>query len=360
MIKMYNIGIIGTSWAARSPIPTFQTYKGVEVTAICSGKVENAIKCANKFNIPNVEKNYIDLCKREDIDIIYIGTPVHLHKNMFLEAARNNKHIICEKPLSLNQQEAKLMIQAAEKNNIESVVAFTMRHFDSHYAIKQIIAKGKIGDPLHISINDFRGVPFSKSLPKYNWWHQKNKGGGILGAMGSHFIDLTRYMIADFEQVSGRLKSIKTDAIDSKDKLKKITSDDMFNLQGTLKSQTTVSINCSIATNTRLGSNRSIDIFGSKGSLSLQGDELSKEGFELSFTSNKSALKQRVANIPKIRMTKAAQNSTVPRFGLMIDKLIKSIKGDKQEPNIYDGLMCQKVIDAMHDANKLGKVIPIK
>ena len=59
-------------------------------------------------------------------------------------------------------------------------------------------------------------------------------------------------------------------------------------------------------------------------------------------------------------MTKAAQNSTVPRFGLMIDKLIKSIKGDKQEPNVYDGFMCQKVIDAMHDANELGKVSPIK
>ena len=356
---MYKIGIIGTSWAARSPLPTFQTYKGVEVAAICSGQVENAIKCANEFNIPSVEKNYIDLCSRDDIDIIYIGSPVNLHKKMFLEAAKNKKHIICEKPLSLNQQEANLMLQSAKKNNIESIIAFTMRHFDSHFAIKKIIAKGKIGDPIHLSINDFRGVPFSASPPKYNWWHQKNKGGGILGAMGSHFIDLTRYMIADFDQVFGSLKSINTRAIDSKNKFKKITSDDMFNLQGKLKSNTSVSINCSIATNTRLGSNRSIEIFGSKGSLSLIGDEISPEGVSLFFTSNKSTNKQRI-NIPKIPMTKAAQNSAVPRFGLMIDKLIQSIKGNKKEPNVYDGLMCQKVIDAVHDANESGKLSKIK
>ena len=356
---MYKIGIIGTSWAARSPLPTFQTYKGVEVTAICSGKIANAIKCANEFNISNVEKNYIDLCRRDDIDIIYIGSPVNLHKNMFLEAAKNKKHIICEKPLSLNQKEAKLMFHAAQRNNIESIIAFTMRHFDSHFAIKKIIAKGKIGDPLHISINDFRGIPFSTTPAQYNWWHQKNKGGGILGAMGSHFIDLTRYMIADFDQIFGSLKSINTQAIDSKNKFKKITSDDMFALQGNLKSNTSVSINCSIATNTRLGSNRSIEIFGSRGSLSLVGDEISPEGVNLSFTSNKSNKKQQI-DIPKIPMTKAAQNSTVPRFGLMIDKIIQSIKGNKREPNVYDGLMCQKVIDAVHDANESGKLIKIK
>ncbi|MBR74039.1 MAG: hypothetical protein CL872_03775 [Dehalococcoidaceae bacterium] len=356
---MYKIGVIGTSWAARSPLPTFQTYKGVEVVAICSGKVENARKCAKEFNIPDVEKNYIDLCRRNDIDIIYIGSPVNLHKEMFVEAAKNKKHIICEKPLSLNLHEAELMSRAARNNNIESIVAFTMRHFDSHFALKKIIAKGKIGDPLHISINDFRGVPFSTSPPQFNWWHQKNKGGGILSTMGSHFIDLTRYIIADFDQVFATLKSMNTRAIDSKNKFKKITSDDMFNLQGKLKSDTSVSINCSIATNVRLGSNRSIEIFGSKGSLSLVGDEISPEGVELFFTSNKNTKKQKI-NIPKIPMTKAAQNSSVPRFGLMIDKLIKSIKGNRQGPNVYDGLMCQKVIDAAHYANESGKLSKIK
>jgi len=356
---MYKIGIIGTSWAAKSPIPTFKSYKGVEVTAICSGDIQNAITCAEQFNIPNVEKDYLSLCARKDLDIIYIGSPVHMHNKMFLAAAKANKHIICEKPLALNAQEGQSMLSAVNKYKITSIAAFTMRHFASHQLMKDLIAKGKIGTPIHLSINDFRGIPVSKTLPTYRWWFEKNKGGGILGAMGSHFIDLTRFMIDDFDAVYGTLNSINKQAIDKNNLVKKITADDIFSLNGQLKSNTSVSINCSIATNTKLGSNRTIKIYGTHGTLTLDGDELSPNGSQLLFSSNKSPLNKKI-KIPLIKMSSAARKSVVPRFGLMIDKLISGINGKKQSPDILDGLKCQKVIDAVHLSNKSGKAIKIK
>jgi predicted dehydrogenase len=356
---MYKIGIIGTSWAAKSPIPTFKSYKGVEVTAICSGNIKNAIACAKQFNIPNVEKNYLSLCARKDLDIIYIGSPVHMHSKMFLKAAKSNKHIICEKPLALNAQEGQAMLNAVNKYKITSIAAFTMRHFASHQLMKDLIAQGKIGEPIHLSINDFRGIPASKTLPAYRWWFQKNKGGGILGAMGSHFIDLARFMVDDFDSVYGTLGSINKQAIDKKKVIKKITADDIFSLNGQLKSNTSVSINCSIATNTKLGSNRNITIYGTAGTLVLDGDELSPNGVKLLFSSNKSSSNKEI-KIPSIKMSASARKSTVPRFGLMIDKLISGINGEKQSPDILDGLKCQKVIDAVHLSNKSGITVKIK
>jgi len=355
---LYKIGIIGTSWAAKSPIPTFKTYKGIEITAICSGNIKNADSCAKEFNIPYVEKNYKTLCARDDLDIIYIGSPVHLHSKMVLEAAQSKKHIICEKPLALNVDEGEKMLSAVKKYKVANITAFTMRHFNSHQLVKKLIANGKIGDPIHVSINDFRGIPHSNVIPEYRWWFNKNQGGGILGAMGSHFIDLTRYMLDDFSSVFGQLKSINKYAA-HKNTRKKITSDDLFTINGTLVNNATISINCSVSTNTRLGSNRQIQIFGTKGSLLIDGDELSPAGAKVLFSSSSSPIMKEI-NIPQIKMSRAAKNSTVPRFGLMIDKLIEGIKGKELSPNINDGLVCQKVIDAVQLANISGKIIKIK
>ena len=157
MEKVFKVGVIGTSWAARIPLPTIQSYRRTEVVAIASARIERAQEAAEKFGADRAFDDYREMVRLPDLDIVYVGGPVHLHHPMAIAALEEGKHVLCEKPLGVNVAEAREMLDLAERDGLRHAIAFTMRHYPWAFAIKQLIDDGFLGQLRHVNIAWFMG-----------------------------------------------------------------------------------------------------------------------------------------------------------------------------------------------------------
>lgn len=355
MAQSYRVGVIGTSWAARSPLPTFQSYDGIELAAICSGRLERAQATAEQFGAPVALDDYRELVAMPNVDIVYVGSPVALHHPMAIAAAEAGKHLLLEKPLALDASSGRAMLDAAGRAGVSHIVAFTMRHFATHILVRTLIDDGVIGKPRHLAIAQFGGTAVGSPPRGWSWWSDKTQGGGLLGAMGSHYVDLARYWLGDFAQVSGRLHTWQRTAPDKEGRWRDVSSDDGFALVGGMRSGASVTVHVSHAV--RPGPARRVELYGDRGTVVIEGDELAPGGAHVLVTRpGESALYE--VDVPPLVLGNAARASAVPRFGLMIEKLLRAIEtGERPSPDITEALRCQEVLDAVRLSSEEGTVV---
>ena len=114
-----RFGIVGTNFITDEFIEGAMLLKDkIEITSICSGKIENAKKFAEKYNIKNVYENHIEMLESGKIDAIYIAVPNSLHFEMTMDAIQRNIPVFCEKPLAVNSKQVKILIDDAIKNKV--------------------------------------------------------------------------------------------------------------------------------------------------------------------------------------------------------------------------------------------------
>ncbi len=352
MATSYRVGVIGTSWAAKSPLPTFQSYPGIEIAAICSGRLERAREACERFGAPVALDDYRELVVMPEVDIVYVGSPVALHDPMAIAAAEAGKHLLLEKPLSLDAVRGQAMLDAAERSGVSHIVAFTMRHFATHVLVRRLIDEGVIGEPRHLAIAHFGGSAVGAPPRGWSWWSDREQGGGLLGAMGSHYVDLARYWLGDFAEVSGSLRTWQRTTPDGEGRWRDVTSDDGFALIGTMRSGAAVTIHMSLAV--RPGPPRRVELYGEQGSVAIEGDELAPGGARVLLTRPGESTPSEV-EVPPLALGDAARGSAVPRFGLMIEKLVRAIEdGERPSPDIEEALRCQEVLDAVRRSSEEG------
>jgi len=185
-------GILGcANIAKRSVIPGIQQSQNNEVVAIASRSLENAQQTAQQLNIPTAYGSYEELLNDEQIDAIYIPLPNHLHKEWTLKAAAAGKHILCEKPIALNADEASEMINACSNAGVHLAEAFMYRHHPRYQMLKDIISEGAIGD-----IRAIRGCfTFNSSANFGNVRFKQEWGGGSVYDVGCYPITAARLIL---------------------------------------------------------------------------------------------------------------------------------------------------------------------
>lgn len=190
--KKVRWGIIGTaSIGKRSVIPGIQESERNVVKAVASRSLESAQKYANELNIPTAYGSYEDLLADPEIDAVYIPLPNHLHKEWTIKAAKAGKHVLCEKPMALNEQEALEMIEACKEASVIFVEAYMYRHQQRYEAIKRAIHNGEIG-----AIRGIHGLfTFDGSEDKGNIRFTKEWGGGSIYDVGCYPISAARYLL---------------------------------------------------------------------------------------------------------------------------------------------------------------------
>src|SRR4051812_1306843 len=117
-----RIGVAGVGFGATVHIPAFQS-EGLEVVAVFSRRLERAQEAASKFGIANVYTDYAEMLARDDLDAVSIVTPVTLHKEMALQALRAGMHVMCEKPFTPTEAEAKEIYEAAQVSGLTHSIA---------------------------------------------------------------------------------------------------------------------------------------------------------------------------------------------------------------------------------------------
>lgn len=163
-----------------------------------------AREAKDKFAFESYSTDWHDVVNNPEIDVVDICTPNNVHAEIAIAAAKAGKHIICEKPLALTVDQAREMYLTAKENNIKTLVAFNYRKTPAVQLAKKYIEEGAIGEIL-----DFRGTYLQdwSADPEspLSWRFQKNIcGSGALGDIGTHVVDMLRFLVGDFKKVNAR------------------------------------------------------------------------------------------------------------------------------------------------------------
>jgi predicted dehydrogenase len=203
MAQKVRFGMIGTSWYADSlHLPSLTSHPEAEVTVLCGRNQERAQALANKFNIPHICADYRELLRSGLVDAVVIATPDELHHPMTLAAVEAGLHVVCEKPLALNAADAREMAERADAAGVKHMTFFTLRWFQHTQFVKELIDAGKVGNASHCQITYVHG---NGRDPRYRWRLDGKRANGILGDLGSHLIDLARWLNGDIKQVAAHL-----------------------------------------------------------------------------------------------------------------------------------------------------------
>jgi len=199
--KPIRIGIIGAGAVSDyHHVPGIRIDPRAELVAACDGNEALLEQRKSDWGIEKTTTDYEALCADPDLDAVIIATPNFTHKDMAIAAARNGKHIMCEKPLGLSGDEVHEMRDAAVAAGVVHMTAFTYRFAPSMRYIHHLVTSGAIGSPRH-----FRSQRFL-DWPETSWgWRQykKTAGAGDLFDMTIHRIDFAMDLMGKIDKLCG-------------------------------------------------------------------------------------------------------------------------------------------------------------
>ncbi|MDR7073478.1 Gfo/Idh/MocA family protein [Fictibacillus barbaricus] len=189
-----KVGIIGASWFADLwYLPVLQMHPTVSLSAICSKNGKNAKKMAEKYNIPATYTSFEEMVDQEELDGICIITPNNTHADIVLTAVKKGLHVICEKPLAMDMEESKRIVESVQKSAIIHAVNFTYRENPAVKQMKDYLVRNKIGSILEADF-EYTGDYGIHSSPGWRGEVEIGGRGGVLADLGSHLIDLAQFL----------------------------------------------------------------------------------------------------------------------------------------------------------------------
>jgi predicted dehydrogenase len=170
------------------------------LAAICGRDLDRAKSVGSSWNIPHVYNDWTEMLDSGEIDALIIATPNETHYEITMAALDRGLPVLCEKPLGMNVAEARKMADVAAELGAITMVPFTYRNMPTNQFVKQLIVDGYVGRPYHLSMRYFAGYARDGA---YAWRFDEEKAGsGILGDLGSHWLDMARWFLGEVTSVS--------------------------------------------------------------------------------------------------------------------------------------------------------------
>lgn len=192
-MKTMNWGILSTSaFAQRSFIPAAQESSVATVLAIASRNSGKAQEAANKMGIPKVHQSYEELINDPEIDIIYNPLPNHMHVEWTTKAMKAGKHVLCEKPLFIQQEEAAELIRLRDETGLKVGEAFMVKSHPQWERAKELVTSGALG-----TVSQYIGTFNYFNTDAANIRNIHKYGGGAMWDIGCYTVMTSRYIFGE-------------------------------------------------------------------------------------------------------------------------------------------------------------------
>jgi predicted dehydrogenase len=183
-------GILSTAnIALKKVIPAMQRSSWCDITAIASRDLRKAKAAADELQIPKAYGSYEELLADDSIEVVYNPLPNHLHVPWTLKAAAAGKHVLCEKPIALNANEARTLIAARDRYGVRIQEAFMVRTHPQWLETQRLIRNGRIG-----TLRSITGFFSYVNTDPANIRNQPDIGGGALMDIGCYPITISRWI----------------------------------------------------------------------------------------------------------------------------------------------------------------------
>jgi predicted dehydrogenase len=201
-------GLIGCGDIAEKRVAPALRATGT-LTAVAASRVERAAEFARRHEVPRVCADWRELVSLADIDAVYVATPVRLHPEQTIAAARAGKHVLCEKPMALDPAACVAMIDAAREGGVRLGVAYYRHHYPAVRRLHEILSSGEIGRPALIEAQAFEAFDVPPDHPRAWFLRRAEAGGGPMFDFGCHRIEVMLDLLGRIERVDGFLSNVR-------------------------------------------------------------------------------------------------------------------------------------------------------
>ncbi|HHE33061.1 MAG TPA: Gfo/Idh/MocA family oxidoreductase [Chlorobaculum parvum] len=373
MTKQIKTGFIGSGWAQVAQAPAFSLMDEVELAAVASPTERRRKKFQDRFGIPKGYADWREMLDECPLDLVCVTTPTFLHEPMVTGVLEKGVGVLCEKPFALTVEEAERMTALANRSPNLALIDHQLRFHPSVRTMKQMIDGGELG-----KIYEVRAVVnlASRNRPDmaWSWWSDASKGGGALRAIGSHLIDLNRFLIGKISEVSCNLSTSIPQRPDrsAEGSTLPVTSDDSFAMSMTFGPSSVALGASSLMHVSTVGSYTwfSLEVVGSLKTIRLDGAGRLWEIVNSEVKGGRSLVdaprwKQVEPILPwdelvlqeKIKQSSLAVHGIFAvGFAFLAHRIVKALKTSERTiedaASFHDGLAIQKIMQAGLDSDR--------
>ena len=356
MPKTLNIALLGAGFMGKAHSNAYRQVShffdtGIEpvMKVVCARTLESAREAAERYGWEEHDTDWERVVQREDIDFVDVSTPGNLHHPMALVAAKAGKIVWCEKPLANSIAEAEEMLAAVRASGVMHAVFHNYRFCPAVQLAKRLIEEGEIGEVRHIRAVYLQDWIAEPSFPLV-WRLQRSvTGSGALGDIGSHIIDLARFLVGEIKEVVGDTRTFVKERplVDDPDRSAEVDVDDAAIFLARFADGAMGTFEATRFARGRKNYN-SFEINGSLGSIAFNLERMNElEYFD-------SRLTKRTQGYRTIQVTQPEWWPPGHIIGyehtftnLIADGFTRMAKGELPSPNFEDGVANQRVLDAV-------------
>ena len=295
--RSLRVGLIGYNFmgkahsnAWRQAGRFFDLPAEIEMRTLCGRSPAGVNAAAANLGWSRTSTDWREVVSDPEIDIVDICTPNDCHYEIAIEAAKQGKAVLCEKPLAMNVAECEDMVAAVKKARVVNMVCHVYRRIPAMALAKAMIERGDLGDRIyHFRARYAQDWITDPAFPLVWRLQSKIAGSGSHGDLGAHIIDLGRYLVGEIKEVCGLMETfIKERPLQAElgaglsakasDKTGKVTVDDAVSWIGRFKNGALANLEA-----TRFAQGRknhiTIEINGSKGSLFFDFEDMNRLKF---------------------------------------------------------------------------------
>ena len=208
-MKELHAAVIGCGLISKNHLKALKNVKQARCAAVCDIEREKAEKAAEQYGIAKIHTDYHEMLADADIDVVHICTPHFLHAQMAVDALRAGKHVLCEKPMALSEEDAKAMIAARDEAGKQLGVCFQNRYNEASVYMKALLESGRLGKVLGA-----RGQVTWNRKPEYytqSPWRGRwaTEGGGVLINQAIHTFDLLQWLTVPVKTVEAQISTMR-------------------------------------------------------------------------------------------------------------------------------------------------------
>ena len=373
-----NIGVIGTGFMGRMHSHAWQAAGSLfdlpltpRLLTICGRDQARTETMAQRFGYANAVSNWQAIVEDKSVDLVVICSPSALHEEMAVAALEAGKHVLCEKPLVTDAQQAERVRIASTVSDRIAVVGFNYRHLPAVQLARQIVERGDLGAIRYVRSSFLQDWLSDPDAPMSWRLRREEAGSGALGDLGSHTVDLVQYLTGEkLTSVQGQVETaIKYRPSAAGDtgigEREQVDVDDTAVFSGRLESGTLATFEVSRVTAGRKAA-FTFEIYGEQGSIAFDFEDLN---YLKVFRS-----REPEAGFARVNVTGPAyaygEGWWPAGHGLGYDagfihqniEIIRAINGEHVPglPDFASGLQIHHVIEAVESSSRDGHSINIK
>lgn len=360
-VMRFGIGLLGAGFMGKAHSHAYKsitTYVGTEVipklVAIYSRSEERARDAMKKYGYERFYTDWRKLIKDDEIEIVDNSLPNFLHKEPSIEAIELGKHVVCEKPLARNLEEALEMVKVAIKSKVTHGVIFNKRWFPSVQLARKLLKEGILGEIIGFRFAYHQDWALSSDASL--WRFKRDLAGyGVLGDQGSHVIDLIHFLIGRIKRVSAKAKKL----------VKRADVEDYIIVLAETKGSAIGTVEVS-----RISPGRKnylvFEIYGNEGSIYFNMERLNELWVYVRDAPEMSGFRRVLvteASHPFYKYFWPAGHTIgwAESFVLQLYHFLRAIKRDEEfRPNFIDGAAVNAVMDSIYKSLEENKWIEVK